>query len=91
MYEPQGSTSKLRTDRVRQSGDSTQKGTSSIDTSTGNHDPLVLQGVSGTWSLVATPGLRGDSGFAAISAIRGGGFWTVGVTVVGKEQLLDLD
>jgi len=42
--------------------------------------------VSGTWSLVATPGLRGDSGFAAISAIRGGGFWTVGVTSSAKSN-----
>jgi hypothetical protein len=52
-----------------------------LDTSTGNHDPLVLQGVSGVWSLIATPNLgTGDNGLAAIAAIPGGGLWAVGVT-----------
>jgi len=53
-----------------------------IDTTTGNHDPLVLQGVNGVWSLVSTPALTAgaDSGFAAITAIPGGGLWAVGVT-----------
>lgn len=57
-----------------------------IDTSTGNHDPLILQGVSGVWSLVPSPALAAgsDSGFAAITAIPGGGMWAVGVTAPGK-------
>ena len=57
-----------------------------IDTTTGNHDPLVLQGVRGSWSLVSTPGLQtgSDSGFAAITAIPGGGLWAVGVTGSSK-------
>lgn len=57
-----------------------------IDTSTGNHDPLILKGVSGVWSLVSSPGLAAgsDSGFAAITAIPSGGMWAVGVTAAGK-------
>jgi hypothetical protein len=57
-----------------------------IDPTTGNHDPLVLQGVGGTWSVVSTPRLRtgSDSGFAAITAIPGGGLWAVGVTGSSK-------
>ena len=53
---------------------------------TGSHDPLVLQGVGVSWSLVSTPGLRTglDSGFAAITAILGGGLWAVGVTASSK-------
>lgn len=53
-----------------------------IDTNTGNHDPLILQGKNGVWSLVSSPSLgKGtDSGFAAITAIPGGGLWAVGVT-----------
>jgi len=52
-----------------------------INTTTGNHDPLVLQGRNGMWSLVSTPSLGGtDSGFAGITAIPGGGMWAVGVT-----------
>jgi hypothetical protein len=49
---------------------------------TGNHDPLVLQGVSGVWSIVSSPRLAAgsDSGFSAITAIPGGGLWAVGVT-----------
>ena len=57
-----------------------------IDTNTGNHDPLVLQGVNGVWSLISTPALAAgsDSGFAAITAIPGGGLWAVGVTAPAK-------
>jgi hypothetical protein len=55
-----------------------------IDTTTGNHDTLVLQGMNGSWSLALTPGLAGDSGFAAITAIPGGGLWAVGVTSSAK-------
>jgi hypothetical protein len=56
-----------------------------IDTTTGNHDPLILQGVNGVWSLVSSPSLAAgsDSGFAAITAIPGGGMWAVGVTAPG--------
>jgi hypothetical protein len=55
-----------------------------IDTTTGNHDTLVLQGMNGSWSLALTPSLAGDSGFAAITAIPGGGLWAVGVTSSAK-------
>jgi hypothetical protein len=57
-----------------------------IDTSTGNHDPLILQGVNGVWSLASSPVLMAgsDSGFAAITAIPGGGMWAVGVTAPAK-------
>ena len=53
-----------------------------IDPSTGNHDPLILQGVNGVWSLVSSPSLPAgsDSGFSAVTAIPGGGLWAVGVT-----------
>jgi hypothetical protein len=52
-----------------------------INTTTGNHDPLILQGKNGVWSLVSSPSLgASDSGFAAVTAIPGGGLWAVGVT-----------
>src|SRR5215472_15385890 len=53
-----------------------------IDPATDNHSPLVLQGINGVWSLVPSPsfGPGSDSGFAAITAIPGGGLWAVGVT-----------
>src|SRR5215469_7128522 len=53
-----------------------------IDPATDNHNPLVLQGINGVWSLVPSPsfGAGSDSGFAAITAIPGGGLWAVGVT-----------
>lgn len=53
-----------------------------IDVNTGNHDPLILQGVNGRWSLVASPSFKAgsDSGIAAICTIPGGGMWAVGVT-----------
>ena len=57
-----------------------------IDTMTGNHDPLLLQGKNGAWSLVSSPALAAgsDSGFAAIAPIPGGGLWAVGVTGAAK-------
>jgi hypothetical protein len=57
-----------------------------INTSTGNHDPLILQGRNGVWSLVSSPrlGTGSDTGFAAITAIPGGGMWAVGVTAPAK-------
>jgi hypothetical protein len=53
-----------------------------IDPATDTHDPLILQGINGVWSLVPSPsfGTGSDSGFAAITAIPGGGLWVVGVT-----------
>ena len=51
-----------------------------INTNTGNHDPLILRGRNGAWSLVSSPTLPGqDNGFGGIAAIPGGGFWAVGV------------
>jgi hypothetical protein len=50
------------------------------DTSSDVHAPLVLQGINGSWSMVMTPSLKGDSGLAAIAAIPGGGLWAVGET-----------
>ena len=57
-----------------------------IDTTSGNHDPLILQGKNGAWSLVSSPnlGTGSDTGFAAITAIPGGGMWAVGVTTPVK-------
>jgi hypothetical protein len=59
-----------------------------IDPSTGNHDPLVLQGINGVWSLVQSPSFAAgsDSGFAAIAAIPGGGLWAVGVTATSTSN-----
>jgi hypothetical protein len=52
-----------------------------LNISAGVHAPLVLQGISGTWSIVPTPSLgSGDSGLEAIAAIPGGGLWAVGET-----------
>ena len=53
---------------------------------TGNHDPLILQGKNGVWSLASSPSFASgsDSGFAAIAAIPGGGLWAVGVTGLGR-------
>jgi hypothetical protein len=63
-----------------------------IDTNTGNHDPLVLQGIKGTWSVVSTPSLRvgSDSGLEAITAIPGGGMWAVGETGSAKGNYATL-
>jgi Phosphoesterase family len=59
-----------------------------IDPATGNHDPLVLHGVNGVWSLVSSPSFAAgsDSGLAAITAIPGGGLWAVGVTATSKSN-----
>jgi hypothetical protein len=59
-----------------------------IDHTTDLHDPLALQGVNGVWSVVSTPSLStgGDTGFAAITAIPGGGMWAVGVTATSKSN-----
>jgi hypothetical protein len=59
-----------------------------IDPATDNHNPLVLQGVKGVWSLVPSPSFaaESDSGFAAITAIPGGGLWAVGVTASSKSN-----
>jgi hypothetical protein len=59
-----------------------------INTTSGNHDPLILQGTNGMWSLVSSPNLGTgfDSGFAAITAIPGGGLWAVGVTGTSKSN-----
>ena len=56
------------------------------DTTTDNHNPLALRGKNRVWSLVPTAKLTPgtDSGFAAITAIPGGGLWAVGVT--GNSQ-----
>lgn len=52
------------------------------------HDPLVLQGVNGVFSLgsVPNPSNLGDSGFAAITTVPGGGMWAVGVTATSKSN-----
>src|SRR5262249_43180118 len=56
-----------------------------INTTTGNHDPLILQGKNGVWTLVSSPSLgTSDSGFAGVTAIPGGGLWAVGVTGAAK-------
>jgi hypothetical protein len=59
-----------------------------INTTSALHDPLVLQGVNGVFSLVSVPNpaTGGDSGFEAITAIPGGGLWAVGVTATSKSN-----
>ena len=59
-----------------------------IDPATDTHRPLVLQGVNGAWSLVPSPKFAtgSDSGFAAITAIPGGGLWAVGVTATSTSN-----
>ena len=56
------------------------------------HDPLVLQGVNGTFSLVPVPNPAsgGDSGFAAITTVPGGGMWAVGGTATAKSNVSTL-
>jgi len=61
-----------------------------INNKTGNHDPLVLSEKGGVWSLVCSRSLGGDSGFAAITAIPGGGLWAVGVTGNSKGNYATL-
>jgi hypothetical protein len=47
----------------------------------GTHQTLTEQGVGGSWSLVSSPNVgTGDGGLAAITAIPGGGLWSVGVS-----------
>lgn len=59
-----------------------------VDPATDLHDPLVLQGVNGVFSLVSVPNpsTGGDSGFAAITTIPGGGMWAVGVTATSASN-----
>ena len=61
-----------------------------INNKTDNHDPLVLSKKGGVWSLVSSPSLGTDSGFAAITAIPGGGLWAVGVTGNSKGNYATL-
>lgn len=63
-----------------------------IHTTSGNHDPLVLQGVNGAFSIVSVPNPTngGDSGFAAITTIPGGEMWAVGVTATTKSNFSTL-
>lgn len=59
-----------------------------INPTTDLHDPLVLQGTSGAFSLVSVPNPSngGDSGFAAVTTVPGGGMWAVGVTSTSKSN-----
>ena len=46
-----------------------------------NHSTLVLHGVGGQWTIDSTPDPgTGENGFAAVTAVPGGGLWAVGVT-----------
>jgi hypothetical protein len=60
-----------------------------INPTTDLHDPLVLQGVNGTFSLVSVPNPSngGDSGFEAITTVPGGGMWAVGGTATAKSNV----
>jgi len=56
-----------------------------LDIAAGVHAPLILQGMQGTWSLVASPSFPNlDSGLASITAVPGGGLWAVGLTSSGN-------
>ena len=59
-----------------------------IDPTTDLHNPLVLQGINGVFSLISVPNpsTGGDSGFEAITTIPGGGMWAVGVTATSKSN-----
>lgn len=59
-----------------------------IDPTTDLHNPLVLQGVNGVFSVVSVPNPTngGDSGFAAATTVPGGGVWAVGVTATSKSN-----
>jgi hypothetical protein len=63
-----------------------------INPATDSHDPLVLQGVNGTFSVVTVPNPSsgGDSGFAAIATVPGGGMWAVGGTATAKSNVSTL-
>jgi hypothetical protein len=53
----------------------------SMDPISLNHGSLVLHGVSGQWTIDATPDPgTGDNGFSGITSVPGGGLWAVGVT-----------
>jgi hypothetical protein len=57
-----------------------------LDIAAGVHAPLILHGVQGSWSLVASPSFTNlDSGLASVAAVPGGGLWAVGVTTSGKN------
>jgi hypothetical protein len=60
-----------------------------INPATDLHDPLVLQGVNGTFSLVSVPNPSsgGDTGFAAITTVPGGGMWAVGGSATAKSNV----
>jgi hypothetical protein len=50
-----------------------------VDPATGNFATLVEEGDAGAWSVVPSPSPgTGDSGFAGLTAIPGGGLWAVG-------------
>jgi len=57
------------------------------DTTTDNHNPFVLRGKNGVWSLMSSAKLTAgsDSGFAAITAVPDGGLWAVGVTSIHRN------
>ena len=52
----------------------------------------MLHGVNGVFSLVSAPNPTsgGDSGFAAITTIPGGGMWAVGVTASARSNFSTL-
>ncbi len=58
-----------------------------LDIAAGVHAPLILHGLQGVWSLVASPSFPNlDSGLAFIAAVPGGGLWAVGVTSAGNNS-----
>ena len=58
-----------------------------LDIAAGVHAPLILHGLQGMWSLVASPSFPNlDSGLASIAAVPGGGLWAVGVTSAGNNS-----
>jgi Phosphoesterase family len=58
-----------------------------LDIAAGVHAPLILHGLQGVWSLVASPSFPNlDSGLASIAAVPGGGLWAVGVTSAGNNS-----
>jgi len=60
-----------------------------IDPKTDLHNPLVLRGVHGTFSLVSVPNpfRGGDTGFAAITTVPGGGMWAVGGAATSTSNI----
>jgi hypothetical protein len=58
-----------------------------LDIAAGVHAPLILHGLQGVWSLVASPSFPNlDSGLASIAGVPGGGLWAVGVTSAAKNS-----